>query len=113
MAKASLSISIYGDYNGKAMAKCEADLRRMAVTAARQSEGIGNSFVSAGDKLTALGNNMQYTGEKIEAAGMKLTKMTAPIAAVGAAEHAAPRLAFVFDDLKHSALTKSTSRPRS
>lgn len=85
MAKASLSISIYGDYNGKAMAKCEADLRRMAVTAARQSEGIGNSFVSAGDKLTALGNNMQYTGEKIEAAGMKLTKMTAPIAAVGAA----------------------------
>ena len=85
MAKASLSISIYGDYNPKAIAKCEADLRRMSLAAAREAQGIGSGFISAGDKVMALGNSMQYVGDKIQAAGKKITTLTAPLAVVGAA----------------------------
>ena len=85
MGSASLKISITGDYNGKAMAKAAADLRKLNVESARHSSGIAKSFSSAGDSLVSIGNNMQYTGERISAAGMKITKLTAPMAVAGAA----------------------------
>lgn len=85
MAKASLTIAIGGSYDGKALDKAEKALRDLNTEAARHAGGIIESFAKAGDSVLKLGTDMQNTGAKIEGAGAKITKMTAPIAAIGAA----------------------------
>lgn len=85
MAKATLTIAIGGEYNGKAIDKAEKALRNLNVEAARHAGGMTESFTKAGDSLVSLGTNMESTGAKIQGLGTSITKMTAPIAAVGAA----------------------------
>lgn len=85
MAKATLTIAIGGEYNGKAIDKAEKALRDLNVEAARHAGGMTESFTKAGDSLVKLGSDMQRTGSSIEDLGAKTTKLTAPIAAIGAA----------------------------
>ena len=85
MGKASLTVEITGDYNGRAIDRAEKALKQFQVNAARDSGGISQAITATGDSIAALGNSMQHTGEKIAGYGTTLTKMTAPIAAIGAA----------------------------
>ena len=85
MGKASLTIQISGDYNGKAIEKAEKSLQSLNLAAARASDGMASSFAKTGDQLAALGNTMIHQGEKITSFGTSLTKATAPLAAIGAA----------------------------
>ena len=85
MAKATLTIAIGGEYNGKALDKAEQALRNLNLEAARHAGGMTESFTKAGDSLAALGTSMQRTGDKIASLGEGISKATAPIAAIGAA----------------------------
>ncbi|MBQ3748767.1 MAG: phage tail tape measure protein [Eggerthellaceae bacterium] len=85
MAKASLTIAIGGEYNGKAIDKAAKALRDLNTEAARHAGGMTESFTKAGDSLVNLGTDMERTGAKIQSVGASITKATAPIAAVGAA----------------------------
>ena len=86
MAKrVSLTVAIAGDYNGKAIDRAAEGLRRLNVEAARNTEGISQSFARTGDALKALGNGVQHAGGKLQSLGADITKATAPIAAAGAA----------------------------
>ena len=85
MGKASLTIAIGGEYQGRdAIRKAEAGLRSLR-EAARQAGGGSSHIMSLGDSLVDIGSMMEVSGQKLEAFGAKMTKLTAPIAAVGAA----------------------------
>lgn len=85
MAKASLTIAIGGEYQGRdAIRKAELDLKAMREEA-RQLGGASSGIMKLGDSMVDLGSNMEAAGQKFTDAGAKLTKLTAPIAAVGAA----------------------------
>ena len=85
MAKASLSIEIGGNYNGNAISKAEAALKKLQVEAAKSSTGIESSFTSTGEKLIATGTKVSAFGNKVSDVGKKMTVATAPIAAIGTA----------------------------
>lgn len=85
MAKASLTIAIAGEYNNKAIEKAQRDMRNMSVAAAKEMGGVVGSVTNAGDKMVGLGNKTSAFGAKMEATGKKLTSLTVPIAALGAA----------------------------
>lgn len=85
MGKASLTIAIGGEYQGRdAIRKAEADLKSMR-EAARQAGGGASDIMSIGDAAVDVGSMLEVSGQKLEAYGTKLTKLTAPIAAIGAA----------------------------
>lgn len=85
MGKASLTIAIGGEYKGSAaIKKAEAELRALR-EAARHAGGGASDIMKIGDSLVDLGSSMELQGQRIEAFGTKLTRLTAPIAAVGAA----------------------------
>lgn len=85
MAKATLTIAIGGEYTGRdAMRKAEAELRSLR-DEARNLVGATGDVTRLGDCFVDLGSNMEVTGQKITDIGAKITKMTAPIAAVGTA----------------------------
>lgn len=86
MAKASLSIEIGGKYNGKAISKAEAALKKFQVEAAKSSTGIESSFVNTGEKLMETGNKISSVGNRITDTGSAISKkLTVPIAAAGVA----------------------------
>lgn len=86
MAKASLSIEIGGKYNGKAISKAEAALRKLQVEAAKSSTGIESSFVNTGEKLMETGSKISSVGNRITDTGSAISKkLTVPIAAAGVA----------------------------
>lgn len=85
MGKASITIAIGGEYTGsKAIKKAQSELKALRETA-RTMGGATSGMMTFADSLVDVGTSMQYTGQKIESAGIKITKMTAPIAAAGAA----------------------------
>lgn len=85
MGKASLSIQIGGQFDGKAITKAEQALRRMQLEAARSAGGAAASLVGFGDGLVSAGERAVRFGDRMTAAGAKVTAMTAPVAAVGIA----------------------------
>ena len=85
MGKAKLTIAIGGEYTGaSAMRKAEADLKSLR-TEARNMGGVTSDVMKLGDSFVDLGSSMEVQGAKISDFGTKLTKLTAPIAVVGAA----------------------------
>ncbi len=85
MGKASLTISIGGEYDNKAIARAQADLKNFQIEAARSSSGIASSIVGVGDKLVAAGGKVSSFGNSVSGMGKKLTVAAVPIAALGAA----------------------------
>lgn len=84
MGRASLTIAIGGEYSGaSAMKKAAQDMKAMR-EAARHAGGGASDLMKIGDSLVDIGSAMQVTGQRIESFGTGLTKLTAPIAAVGA-----------------------------
>ena len=83
MGKASLTIQIGGEYNNRAIAKAQQDLKNFELETARTSGGVSGSLVSMGDKLVATGAKVTSFGDGMTAAGVKVTAMTAPLAAAG------------------------------
>lgn len=85
MAKASLTIAIGGEYQGRdAIKKAEQELRALRESA-RQAGGASADIMKLGDSFVDLGSNMEVSGQKVSDFGTKLTKATAPIAAIGVA----------------------------
>ena len=83
--KATLTVAIGGEYTGRnAVKKAEADLRALR-EAARQAGGGVADIMKIGDAAVDLGSNIEVAGQKFSDFGTKLTKATAPIAAIGAA----------------------------
>lgn len=86
MAKASLSIEIGGKYNGKAISKAEASLKKLQIEAAKSSTGIEASFANTGEKLIEAGDKISSVGNRMTDTGTAITKkLTVPIAAAGVA----------------------------
>lgn len=95
MAKASLTIAIGGEYQGKdAIRKAESDLKALRESA-RQAGGGAADIMKIGDSMVDIGSAIEVGGAKITDFGGKLTKLTAPIGAVGLA---AVKLAADFED---------------
>ena len=95
MAKATLTIAIGGEYQGKdAIRKAEADLKALRESA-RQAGGGAADIMKIGDSMVDIGSAIEVGGAKITDFGGKLTKLTAPIGAVGTA---AVKLAADFED---------------
>ena len=85
MAKAYLTIAIGGEYKGReAIRKAEQEMRGLR-DAARTAGGGSQDIMKLGDSMVDLGSSMESTGAKISGFGTSVTKLTAPIAAVGAA----------------------------
>lgn len=85
MGKARLTIAIGGEYNGSAaLKKAESELRALRKEA-REAGGATTDIMKLGDSFVDLGSSMEVQGAKISEFGTKLTKLTAPIAVVGAA----------------------------
>lgn len=90
MAKASLTISILGEYQSKALDKARQDLQKLQEQAAISSGGLSGGFVSAGQSMQLFGTQLQKAGEKMQSVGVAATKnITLPIVAASAATIAA------------------------
>lgn len=86
MAKASLTIAISGDYNGKALERAENSLKRMQVNAAAAMGGVAGDLAKAGSAAAEMGGRMHNAGQKLEEVGQAATAgITVPLAAAGAA----------------------------
>ena len=85
MAKATLTIAIGGEYQGRdAVRKAESELKALRESA-RQVGGSTSEIMRFGDSFVDIGSSMEVCGQKITDIGTKITKLSAPIAAVGAA----------------------------
>lgn len=86
MGRASLTIAVSGEYNGRAMEKARKDLQKMKVTAAAEMGGVAGSFVRGGAAVAELGGKIYNAGDMMESAGAAMTRgITLPLAAAGAA----------------------------
>lgn len=86
MGRASLTIAVSGEYNGRAMEKARNDLKKMKVTAAAEMGGVAGSFVRGGAAVAELGGKIYNAGEKMESVGSAATKyVSLPIAAAAVA----------------------------
>lgn len=86
MAKASLTIAISGEYNGRAMERARQDLEKMRINAASQMGGVSSALVNAGAKAAEFGGKVYNAGEKMQSVGSSMTRgLTMPIAAAAAA----------------------------
>lgn len=85
MAKASLTIAIGGEYDGKAIEKAQKDLRNLNLEAAREMGGLMGSVTGAGDSMVTLGSQITAAGGSIEGAGKKMLGVTGIVTAAGAA----------------------------
>lgn len=86
MGRASLTIAVSGEYNGRAMEKARKDLEKMKVTAAAEMGGVAGSFVRGGAAVAEMGGKIYNAGEAMESAGAAATRgITLPLVAAGAA----------------------------
>lgn len=83
--KAHLTIAIGGEYTGRAaVRRAEKELRALR-DAAREAGSGAEDIMSIGDSMVDLGSAFEVSGQKVSDFGTKLTKVTAPLAAIGVA----------------------------
>lgn len=86
MAKASLTISIAGEYKANAIDKANRSLQNLQAQAAATQTGLAGSFAKAGYNMEYAGTRIQQLGSKMESVGSAATKaITVPIGIAGAA----------------------------
>ncbi|MBQ9041588.1 MAG: phage tail tape measure protein [Eggerthellaceae bacterium] len=85
MAKASLTIAIGGEYDGRAIERAQKDIRELNLATAREIGGITGTVTGAGDSMVTLGSQISASGGSIEKSGKRLMGVTAIIAGAGAA----------------------------
>lgn len=85
MGKASLTISVGGEYKNNALDKAARDLKAFGEEAARNAGGAASALMSVGDKAVYMGGKITSAGDKMQSTGVKVAKATAPFAAFGIA----------------------------
>ena len=84
MGKLSISIGIYGTYNGSALNKAQKSLDNLALRTASANESISKSWIDSASKAEKAGSAMRDAGSRAAKAGDVMTaSLTPALAAVG------------------------------
>lgn len=90
MGKASISIAITSNYNGKGVRQAQESVRKLTASLVAMRGGIGSADVVAGSKLAEAAGRLDNLGASIRRVGDSLTKgVTVPMAAAATASVAA------------------------
>lgn len=90
MGKASISIAITSNYNGKGVRQAQESVRKLTASLVAMRGGIGSADVVAGSKLAEAAGRLDNLGASMRRVGDSLTKgVTVPMAAAATASVAA------------------------
>lgn len=86
MGRASVNISVVGQYSGRALERAARDMRNLKLSAAAELGGISSSLITGGAEWITYGTKIENAGKKIQDIGTSATKyLTVPIVGAGLA----------------------------